>query len=101
MSTRKHTHTEETVEFDVLTPKEYHVYILNDDYTPMEFVVDILMTIFHKTYQEAEAITLMVHEQQRGLCGTFSYEIAETKVLQVAKLAKEHGHPLKAEMEEA
>jgi ATP-dependent Clp protease adaptor protein ClpS len=101
MSTKKHTGTEEELEFELLTPREYNVFILNDDYTPMEFVVDILMTIFHKTYQEAEAITVMVHKQNRGLCGTFSHEIAETKVLQVSKLAKEHGHPLKAEMEEA
>ena len=99
MSTRRNTDSE--LDLDVLTPKEYHVFILNDDYTPMEFVIDILMTIFHKNYQEAEAITLMVHEKDRGLCGTFSHEIAETKVLQVTQFAKEHGHPLKAEMEEA
>ena len=101
MATRKDTDTQEELDLELLTPKEYHVYILNDDYTPMEFVVDILMTIFHKNYQEAEAITLMVHEQDRGLCGTFSHEIAETKVMQVSQLAKEHGHPLKAVMEEA
>ena len=99
MSTKRITDQE--LDFDVLTPKEYYVFILNDNYTPMEFVIDILMTIFHKSYQEAEAITLMVHEQERGLCGVFSHEIAETKVLQVARFAKEHGHPLKAEMEEA
>jgi len=99
MSTRRNTDSE--LGLDVLTPKEYCVFILNDDYTPMEFVIDILMTIFHKSYQEAEAITLMVHEKNRGLCGMFSHEIAETKVLQVTRFAKEHGHPLKAEMEEA
>lgn len=98
MSTRKDTENE--LDLDVLTPKEYNVYILNDDYTPMEFVVDVLMTIFHKTYQESEAITQMVHKQDRGLCGTFSHEIAETKVMQVTKIAKEHGHPLKSIMEE-
>jgi ATP-dependent Clp protease adaptor protein ClpS len=92
---------QEEVELDVLTPKEYHVFILNDDYTPMEFVVDVLMTIFHKSYQEAEAITMMVHEKQQGLCGTFSHEVAETKVMQVTQIAKEHGHPLKSKMEEA
>lgn len=99
MSTRRNT--DEELDLDVLTPKEYNVFILNDDYTPMEFVIDILMNIFHKNYQEAEAITLMVHEQDRGLCGTFSHEVAETKVLQVTQFAKEHGHPLKAVMEEA
>ena len=99
MSTRRST--DEELDLDVLTPREYNVFILNDDYTPMEFVIDILMSIFHKNYQEAEAITLMVHEQDRGLCGTFSHEVAETKVLQVTQFAKEHGHPLKAVMEEA
>lgn len=99
MSTRRNT--DEELDLDVLTPREYNVFILNDDYTPMEFVIDILMSIFHKNYQEAEAITLMVHEQDRGLCGTFSHEVAETKVMQVTQFAKEHGHPLKAVMEEA
>ena len=99
MSTRRST--DEELDLDVLTPREYNVFILNDDYTPMEFVIDILMSIFHKNYQEAEAITLMVHEQDRGLCGTFSHEVAETKVLQVTQFAKEHGHPLKAVMEQA
>ena len=99
MSTRRST--DEELDLDVLTPREYNVFILNDDYTPMEFVIDILMSIFHKNYQEAEAITLMVHEQDRGLCGTFSHEVAETKVLQVTQFSKEHGHPLKAVMEEA
>lgn len=101
MSTRKDIHADEMLEFEVLTPKEYHVYILNDDYTPMEFVVDVLMTVFHKNYIEAEAITTQVHKEERGLCGTFSHEIAETKVMQVVRRAKENGHPLKATMEEA
>ena len=89
------------LELDVITPKEYHVFLLNDDYTPMEFVIDILINIFHKTYQESEAIMLAVHEKGKGLCGTYSHEIAETKVMQVSKLAKENGFPLKATMEEA
>ncbi len=98
MATKKDLENE--LEFDLLTPREYNVYLLNDDYTPMDFVVDILINVFHKNYQEAEAITLMVHEQGKGLCGTYSYEIAETKIMQVSQLAKEHGHPLKATMEE-
>lgn len=98
MSTRRDTQSD--IDLELLTPREYHVFILNDDYTPVDFVIDILMTIFHKNYQEAEAITLMVHEQDRGLCGVFSHEVAETKVMQVTQLAKEHGHPLKSIMEE-
>ena len=80
-------------------PKKYKVYILNDDYTSMDFVVDILMSIFHKSYEQAEKIMLEVHKQERGLCGVYTYEIAETKVMQVSKRAKINGFPLKAIME--
>ena len=89
------------LDLDVMTPKEYHVFLLNDDYTSMDFVIDILINIFHKTYQESEAVMLAIHEKGQGLCGTYSHEIAETKVTQVTKLAKENGFPLKATMEEA
>ncbi len=81
-------------------PKKYKVYILNDDYTSMDFVVDILMSIFHKSYEQAENIMLEVHKKDRGLCGVYTHEIAETKVMQVIKKAKDGGFPLKATMEE-
>lgn len=81
-------------------PKKYKVYILNDDYTSMDFVVDILMTVFHKSYSQAENIMLEVHKKDRGLCGVYTHEIAETKVMQVIKKAKDGGFPLKATMEE-
>ncbi len=81
-------------------PKKYKVFILNDDYTSMDFVVDVLMSIFHKSYQEAENIMLEVHKKDKGLCGVYTYEIAETKVMQVIKKAKDNNFPLKAIMEE-
>lgn len=81
-------------------PKKYKVYLLNDDYTSMEFVIDILMSIFHKSYEQAQDIMLEVHKKERGLCGVYSYEIAETKVTQVIQKAKENDFPLKATMEE-
>lgn len=81
-------------------PKKYKVYILNDDYTSMDFVIDILMNVFHKSYEQAENIMLEVHKKERGLCGVYTHEIAETKVIQVSKKAKESGFPLKATMEE-
>ena len=81
-------------------PKKYKVYLLNDDYTTMEFVIDILMSIFHKTYDQAQDIMLEVHKRERGLCGVYTYEIAETKVMQVITKAKDNGFPLKATMEE-
>ena len=81
-------------------PNKYKVFILNDDYTSMEFVVDILTTVFHKSTTEAENIMLEVHKKEMGLCGIYTHEIAETKVMQVTKKAKNNGFPLKAIMEE-
>ena len=96
------TNTEiETInEISLKYPKKYKVLLLNDDYTVMDFVVDILMSIFHKNLQEAEAIMLEIHKKDRGLCGVYTHEIAETKVMQVHKKARESGFPLRAEMEE-
>ncbi len=88
-------------ELSVREPKQYLVYLLNDDYTSMDFVIDVLMNIFHKNYQEAEQIMLDVHKKDRGICGVFTCEVAETKVMQVSKLSREQGFPLKATMEEA
>jgi len=81
-------------------PKKYKVFILNDDYTSMDFVVDILISIFHKSYEQAEQIMLEVHKKERGLCGVYTHEIAETKVMQVSKKAQDNAFPLKATMEE-
>ena len=81
-------------------PKKYKVFILNDDYTSMEFVVEILTAIFHKTHEEAQTIMLEVHKKDKGLCGVYTHEIAETKVMQVITKAKDSGFPLKATMEE-
>jgi ATP-dependent Clp protease adaptor protein ClpS len=81
-------------------PKMYKVLILNDDYTSMEFVIDVLMNVFHKSFSEAETIMLEVHKKDKGLCGVYTHEIAETKVAQVHKKARENGFPLRAEMEE-
>ncbi len=99
MST-KHEHELES-ELSLMEPRQYKVLLLNDDYTSMDFVVEILMNIFHKSYREAEAIMLEIHRREKGLCGIYTYEIAETKVMQVRKLAREQGYPLKATMEEA
>jgi len=87
-------------EVSIKYPKKYKVFILNDDYTSMDFVVDILMDIFHKSYQEAENIMLEVHKNNKGLCGVYIHEIAQTKVMQVTKKAKDNNFPLKAIMEE-
>ncbi|MDB2562570.1 ATP-dependent Clp protease adaptor ClpS [Sulfurimonas sp.] len=96
------TNTEHELLYEISLkhPKKYKVYILNDDYTSMEFVIEILMNVFHKTYQQAEVIMLEVHKKEKGLCGVYSFEIAETKVMQVSNQARKHGFPLKATMEE-
>lgn len=80
-------------------PSLYKVLLLNDDYTPMEFVVYILERFFNKSRQEAERIMLHVHHRGVGVCGVFTYEVAETKVTQVMLFAKEHQHPLQCTME--
>jgi len=96
------THTQHQLhdEIELIYPKRYKVYLLNDDYTSMDFVIDILMGIFHKTYEEAEKIMLEIHKKDRAVCGVYTYEIAETKIAQVVKKAKDNGFPLKATMEE-
>ena len=80
-------------------PSLYRVLILNDDYTPMEFVVYVLERIFNKTREEATTIMLHVHQHGVGVCGIFTYEVAETKVAQVLDLARRGEHPLQCTME--
>lgn len=81
-------------------PTLYKVVLHNDDYTTMEFVVEILETVFHKAPAEAFRIMLQVHTQGLGLCGSYPYEIAETKVTVVHDLARQHGFPLRASVQE-
>lgn len=83
----------------VQKPKLYKVILLNDDYTPMDFVVSILESIFSKVPAEAVQIMLKVHNQGQGLCGVFAKEIAETKINQIHMRAEAAGHPLRAVME--
>ena len=81
-------------------PTGYKVLLHNDDYTTMEFVVYVLETVFHKSASEAMNIMLHVHKNGIGVCGVFTYEIAETKVNQVHNIADQYEYPLKATMEE-
>ncbi|MEZ6022169.1 MAG: ATP-dependent Clp protease adapter ClpS [Hyphomonadaceae bacterium] len=80
-------------------PSLYRVLLLNDDYTPMEFVVYVLERFFNKAREEATTIMLHVHQNGVGVCGVFTYEVAETKVAQVLELARRHEHPLQCTME--
>lgn len=83
----------------VTEPTLYRVLLHNDDYTSMDFVVDILVMIFRKTEGEATQIMLNVHKDGIGICGIYPYEVAETKVETVHSLAAENGYPLKCTME--
>jgi ATP-dependent Clp protease adaptor protein ClpS len=91
--------TEALSEERVREPQMYKVLLHNDDYTTMDFVVEVLMVVFSKELQEATRIMLDVHRRGVGLCGVYTYEIAETKVDTVHALARENGYPLKCTME--
>ena len=80
-------------------PHLYKVLLLNDDYTPMEFVVHVLEKYFNKGREEATRIMLHVHHKGVGMCGVYTYEVAETKVTQVMDFSRQHGHPLQCTME--
>ena len=87
-------------ELELEEPKLYKVLLLNDDYTSMDFVIMVLMEIFHQDAKSANTIMYKIHEEGSGLCGIYDYEIAETKIAQVHTLAKEHEFPLRATLEE-
>ncbi|GIX21401.1 MAG: ATP-dependent Clp protease adapter protein ClpS [Gammaproteobacteria bacterium] len=82
-------------------PPLYKVVLLNDDYTPMDFVVEVLQVFFGMDRHKATQIMLQVHTRGRGVCGVYTRDIAETKVAQVNNYAREHQHPLLCIMEEA
>jgi len=91
----------ETDTSKVKFPSLYQVVILNDDYTPMEFVVDALCTVFHMNEKTATNVMLQVHYQGKGICGYYTRDVAETKAAQVIELARRSGHPLMCLVENA
>ena len=82
-------------------PSLYRVLLLNDDYTPMEFVVHVLQRFFTMGIEDATRVMLQVHQQGVAVCGVFTYEVAETKVTQVIDFARENQHPLQCTLEKA
>lgn len=82
-------------------PSQYKVLLLNDDYTPMEFVVAVLKNFFRMDLEQATRVMLHVHQKGVGVCGVFPYEVAETKVNQVMDFARENQHPLQCTLEKA
>ncbi len=95
------TDTKELTDTGLNEPKMYQVIMLNDDFTTMEFVVDILMTIFHKDEFTAQALMLTVHKNGSAVVGKYSYDIASTKVVQALERAKSEGFPFRMSVEEA
>ena len=83
----------------VKKPDMYAVVLINDDYTPMEFVIYVLQTIFKKNYEEAKKIMLLVHNEGKGICGIFSLDIAETKANQVIEFSRINQHPLECKVQ--
>jgi ATP-dependent Clp protease adaptor protein ClpS len=99
-------HIEDTILLEkqveqVKAPSMYKVLLLNDDYTPMEFVVMVIQEYFNKDHETATRIMLQVHLVGKGVCGVFTRDVAATKVHQVIELSREAGHPLQCTMEEA
>ena len=92
---------EELTRQRVAPPPMYKVVLHNDDYTPMDFVIDVLSRFFNMQYEQATEVMLKGHSEGKGICGLFTAEIAETKVQQVMQYAKEHQHPLLCTMERA
>jgi ATP-dependent Clp protease adaptor protein ClpS len=86
---------------EVALPPMYRVILLNDDYTPMDFVIEILRLFFNMNHDRATQVMLHVHTRGKGVCGVFTFEIAETKVVQVNEFSRQHEHPLKCTMEKA
>ena len=84
---------------EVKKPNMYAVVLINDDYTPMEFVIYVLQTIFKKSYEEAKRIMLLVHNEGKGICGVYSLDIAETKANQVIEFSRVNQHPLECKVQ--
>jgi ATP-dependent Clp protease adaptor protein ClpS len=93
------TLTSTDTETDITVPKKYKVVLLNDDFTPMDFVIAILTEIFHKGSQEAYDVMMHIHHQGRGIAGIYPKDVAYQKVKEVKHLARSEGHPLKAIVE--
>lgn len=100
MRPRSDSRPDFSFDLDVREPRQYRVLLHNDDYTTMDFVIEILMSVFGKKIDEATLIMMSVHEKGMGTCGVYTEEVAETKVAQVHDRARKAGFPLRCSMEE-
>ncbi|RLV60074.1 ATP-dependent Clp protease adapter ClpS [Parashewanella curva] len=90
---------EESLETELRPPSMYQVVLNNDDYTPMDFVVDVLQLFFDKNTEQATEIMLAIHHKGKGICGVYTFDVAETKVMQVNQFSRENEHPLLCTLE--
>jgi ATP-dependent Clp protease adaptor protein ClpS len=90
---------DEKIKIDITEPKRYKVLFLNDDRTPIEFVIEVLMTIFKHTRETSEQITLTVHNEGAGIAGVYTYEIAEQRGVEATQLARQAGFPLQIKVD--
>ena len=79
---------------EITYPNRYNVVFINDDFTPMDFVVQLLIEVFNKTLEEAKDITLQIHEKGKGIAGSYNYELAEQKKAEAVAISRNNGHPL-------
>lgn len=94
-----HTQLLEKTDMKLKEPKKYKVVMYNDDFTPMDVVVNILLEVFHKNYEEAVTIMMTVHKGNKAIVGVYSYDIAKTRAVKAVKIARELGYPFRAEVE--
>ncbi len=100
MTTQLDVQLDEKIKKKIKEPSLYKVIFLNDDYTPIDFVVSLLIELFKHSEQTAQTITTRIHEEGSGVVGTYSYEIAEQKSLEATSLSKSNGFPLRVKIEE-
>lgn len=100
MSTAVDVKIDEKIKQVITEPKKYKIIFLNDDKTPIEFVIDILISIFRHTEQTAKDITLAVHNEGSAVVGIYTYEIAEQKTIEATQLCRQHGFPLQIRIEQ-
>lgn len=91
---------DEKIKVEIKEPSTFKVIFLNDDYTPMDFVVSLMVEIFKHSEKTAHAITMQIHEEGSGVVGEYSFEVAEQKALEATQLCKQHGFPLRIKLEE-
>jgi ATP-dependent Clp protease adaptor protein ClpS len=100
MSTAIDVQIDEKIKVEIKEPKLYKVVFLNDNYTPMEFVVSLIVELFKHSESTAQEITMKIHEEGSGVVGVYTYEIAEQKALEATNLCRENGFPLRIKLEE-